>query len=324
MAGESAEQLARRQREHAERLLRSVEMYERGALGERATGAVLESLRHEGFVVFHDVRWPGRQRANIDHVVVGPPGVFVIDSKNWSGRIDVRDQTLRRDGRREDPTVAAAGDAALAVAALVGPEAGATTRSVLCFVREERLVGWCYDVMVCSTANLREMLLSRRPVLTPEQVRLTVRELEAGLRAAAPTSAPVASTPRPMPVPPRRPPHVPAPRQRPVSRLSGTGTSLTKLVVLVVMAAALVSQLPRLAAIGDVVGDQVTESVAPQSPLAYADCAALREDFPYGVGTWNAVNSLRPADRLPAVDRRVYEANRVLDEDYDGLVCVRG
>ena len=195
MAGESAHELARRQREKAERLLRSAEMYERGGDGERVVGAILDQLRQEGWEVFHDVRWPGRQRANLDHVVVGPPGVFVIDAKNWSGRIEVRDQTFRRDGRRQDRTVAAAGEAALAVQPLLSPEVGVTTRSVLCFVRDEPLSGWCYDVMICSSANLREMLLGRPPVLTPDQVRSAAVELQLGFQAAA----------RSMPAPPPRP-----------------------------------------------------------------------------------------------------------------------
>ena len=195
MAGESAQDLARRQRERAERLLRSAERYEQGAHGERATGAILDELRQHGWAVFHDVRWPGRPRANIDHVAVGPPGVFVIDSKNWSGRIDVADQTFRRDGRRQDKVVASAGDAALAVAALVGPEACASTRSVLCFVRDEPLFGWCHDVMVCSTGNLREILLSRPAVLTVDQVRTTGLGLHLGFQANV--SAPGSRAPRP-------------------------------------------------------------------------------------------------------------------------------
>ncbi len=137
MAGESAHEVARWQREKAERLLRSAEMWERGGDGEQAVGVILDQLRAEGWEVFHDVRWPGRPRANLDHVAIGPTGVFVIDAKNWSGRIDVRGQTFRRDGWRQDRTVAAAGDAALAVAALLNPDAGAVTRSALCFVRDE-------------------------------------------------------------------------------------------------------------------------------------------------------------------------------------------
>ena len=102
LAGESAREYARRQREKAERHLRVAERYERGAAGEAATAAQLDSLRQHGWAVFHDVRWPGRPKANIDHVAVGPGGVFVIDSKNWSGRIAVKDSVLLQNGIGEN------------------------------------------------------------------------------------------------------------------------------------------------------------------------------------------------------------------------------
>jgi hypothetical protein len=39
-------------------------------------------------VVLHDLAVPG-SRANIDHLVVGPGGVFVIDSKHYRGRLQL-------------------------------------------------------------------------------------------------------------------------------------------------------------------------------------------------------------------------------------------
>ena len=68
------------------------------------------------WTVFHDVRWPGRKYANIDHVAVGPSGIFVIDSKNWSGMITIRDNVLRQSGRAREEAVVGAAEAALAVA----------------------------------------------------------------------------------------------------------------------------------------------------------------------------------------------------------------
>ncbi len=56
--------------------------------------------------MLHDVHWPGRQFANIDHIVVGPSGVFVIDSKNWEGQVDVRQGVFRHNGRRREREIA--------------------------------------------------------------------------------------------------------------------------------------------------------------------------------------------------------------------------
>jgi len=41
--------------------------------------------------VLHDRRIPGA-RANVDHIVVAPWGVFVIDAKNYKGRVEKRDR----------------------------------------------------------------------------------------------------------------------------------------------------------------------------------------------------------------------------------------
>jgi hypothetical protein len=37
-------------------------------------------------VVFHDLAVPGSD-ANVDHLVIGPTGLFVIDSKRWTGHV---------------------------------------------------------------------------------------------------------------------------------------------------------------------------------------------------------------------------------------------
>ena len=70
-----------------------------GAEGERQTAAVLARLEADGYRVLHDRRIPG-SRANIDHIVVGPTGVFVVETKSWSGAVRVKDGTIRVAGRR--------------------------------------------------------------------------------------------------------------------------------------------------------------------------------------------------------------------------------
>lgn len=182
MAGESAREEARRAREKAERLARRADMFEKGAEGEAATAALLQQLP-AGWTAIHDVRWPSRRFANIDHVVVGPGGVFVIDSKNWSGRISVDHGALRQNGRSREKSVAGCADAGLAVAELAGPYAGRVA-PVLCFTTPEPLAGWSRDVMVCSSSTLSNMLLSRPCVMTPTEVTDAALRLDAQLRAA--------------------------------------------------------------------------------------------------------------------------------------------
>lgn len=68
----------------------STKAWDKGAAGERVIGDSLDGLRGEGFAVLHDRSIPGT-RANIDHIVVSPAGVFVVDTKNWSGHVEQRD-----------------------------------------------------------------------------------------------------------------------------------------------------------------------------------------------------------------------------------------
>ena len=60
-----------------------------GAKGERAVAARLARVSNKGVISLHDRKIPG-SRANIDHIAVGPSGIFVIDSKVVSGKISAR------------------------------------------------------------------------------------------------------------------------------------------------------------------------------------------------------------------------------------------
>lgn len=63
--------------------------WQRGAAGERAVGESLEKRVADGIVVLlHDRRMP-RSRANIDHLAVTPSGVYVIDAKDYTGKVRV-------------------------------------------------------------------------------------------------------------------------------------------------------------------------------------------------------------------------------------------
>jgi hypothetical protein len=60
--------------------------WRRGAVGERRTARLLAGLERHGWAVLHDLAVAG-SRANLDHLVIGPAGVFVIDSKQYCGRL---------------------------------------------------------------------------------------------------------------------------------------------------------------------------------------------------------------------------------------------
>ena len=90
--GESARQQAeaRNKRLAAMRQLEQREMnWEGGAAGEELTAEAIEKHCPTA-VALHDRRMPG-SKANIDHIVVVPSGVWVIDSKRMKGRVKVED-----------------------------------------------------------------------------------------------------------------------------------------------------------------------------------------------------------------------------------------
>ena len=59
------------------------------AVSEKVVADKLGELVPRGWYVLHDVHWPGRPKASLDHVLVGPGGVVVVDCKNWTGEVRV-------------------------------------------------------------------------------------------------------------------------------------------------------------------------------------------------------------------------------------------
>jgi hypothetical protein len=267
MAGESAREEARRVRDKAERLARRAEMFEKGAEGESATAGILSTLQAE-WTVLHDVRWPSRRLANIEHVVIGPGGIFVIDSKNWSGDVTVRNGHLRQNGRSRESAVASCADAGLAIAELAGFHA-AHVNAVLCFATDKPMSGWCRDVMVCSTATLLQMLSSRLVVLGPGEVAAAAYRLDAQLTAAASSSSAVrragATTPGRAAL--GRVPSSPAERRSRARRSRRRKKELIRLIGSLMLLGGFVAYGPQIAsAVGGLVAEEIPRN------LTTADC----------------------------------------------------
>ncbi|HEX7134232.1 MAG TPA: nuclease-related domain-containing protein [Iamia sp.] len=120
-----------------------------GAVGEEKVGAALEAAAAQGVEVLHDRRMP-RSRANIDHLVVAPSGIWVIDAKRYVGKLERRDVggwfrtdvRLYVDGRDRTKIVDGVAKQVAAVehALAGGPWDGAPVHGALCFV--DTHVGW--------------------------------------------------------------------------------------------------------------------------------------------------------------------------------------
>jgi hypothetical protein len=261
MAGESAREVARQAREKAERLNRRAELFEQGAEGEATTARALEALP-PGWKVMHDMRWPGRRLANVDHVLIGPSGIFVIDTKNWTGRVTATNGVLRQNGYSREKAVAGAADAALAVAEVAGPYAG-HVHAVICFSGRDDVSAWCRDVAVCCTANLVPMLTNWPLRLTSEQVEDASLRLDDLMRRAS--ARPVTRTttrPARLAMQQAMRSRSPASRSRNRGRGRSSGSSFGRLLVGVVLVITFLAVGPQLAgALGGAISGKLTEDL---------------------------------------------------------------
>jgi hypothetical protein len=82
---------------------RGAQTWSIGASGEETTAQHL-SLLSNSYRVIHDVVLPG-MRGNIDHIVLGPNGIFVIETKNHRGFISCQGDawTQRKIGQLGTP-----------------------------------------------------------------------------------------------------------------------------------------------------------------------------------------------------------------------------
>jgi hypothetical protein len=122
----------------------STTAWQQGAVGEEILAKRLEDLP-DHFRVLHDRRIPGT-RANIDHIVITPSGVWVIDAKRYKNKrpsLDVRGrifhprtETLRVAGRDRTNLVTGVQSQVDRVKAALAGESTPVT-GALCFIEAD-------------------------------------------------------------------------------------------------------------------------------------------------------------------------------------------
>jgi Nuclease-related domain len=192
-AGGSAEEEAERARRSAERLARRADnaarradRFDAGADGEQVVAAQLAPLTAQGWYVLHDRKAPAG--GNIDHVVVGPPGVFVIDAKNWSYPIAVDGDVVRTGRYRRDRAVDAVLEQVAHVRVAVPDVVPVRGVIALAGADIDRPHVKIRDVILMGATRLGEALARAAHRLTPAQVEQLVPVLLAALPTAAPSS----------------------------------------------------------------------------------------------------------------------------------------
>lgn len=167
--------------------------WRKGWEGEKIVGDALDALGRDGRChALHDRTIPG-SRANIDHLIVTPAGVFTVDAKRYAGRLQVRGRgrEIWVNGRNRSKIIEQAYRQVRAVETVLA-HAGLSdvpVRPVLCFVgtrlpgraRTRRADG----VALLSPRELR-VLLPREEVHDGVRRAAIVAALDAGLVPAAP------------------------------------------------------------------------------------------------------------------------------------------
>lgn len=84
---------------------RSTKAFRTGAEGEVLVGRILDRLSRHDYVTIHDIPFG---RGNIDHVTIGPGGIFTVETKNTAGPVRIRGRRVSQQGRNREEHVAQA------------------------------------------------------------------------------------------------------------------------------------------------------------------------------------------------------------------------
>jgi hypothetical protein len=162
--------------------------WRRGAAGERRTARLLDPLQQEGWEVLHDLALPG-SRANLDHLVIGPAGVFVIDSKQYRGRLQLDPSGRPWHGRYPlTPALRAVSlEADQAAQVLTDPDVVVVPVMAVHGTRVPRGKVVTDGVPVVPARRLPSMLRELPAVLGPERVASLADQARVRFHAAAQT-----------------------------------------------------------------------------------------------------------------------------------------
>jgi hypothetical protein len=160
--------------------------------GERAVGQFLEQLRISGFEVLHDVLG---DKFNLDHVLIGPKGVYTIETKTFSkaphSKVKFDGEVLLVDGwvPERDP-VAQARAQANWLRGLLKESTGRAfkVRPVVLFPGwfVDHSPGAHRDVWVLNPKALLKFLENEQTAIASEDVKLAAYHLGRYVRASRP------------------------------------------------------------------------------------------------------------------------------------------
>ena len=169
------------------RLFPIARRFNRGERGERHVADMLEELRSNGYRPIHDIVGDG---FNVDHVLVGPGGVFAIETKYRSGKGEV---TVRNEGvfvgdrlEEKDCLKQARGSAA-AIRELIHESCGRRewVTPIVVFVGDWKIKNKWRDtnVRVFTPDRLLDYVRQQQPLLTRKDIELISSHLERSVKS---------------------------------------------------------------------------------------------------------------------------------------------
>ena len=155
----------------AERASAASGRFAAAAIAERRLATRLSPLTAHGYYLLADRKWPGSKNAQLDLIVVGPSGVWIVDSKHWNDftvaagaifrdQADVTDEVLRLADVAYDAEEAFAG---------VGLAPG-EVRPILVMAGHKGRIGEVGPIEVVGEVDVHKHLASRGTRLTTNQV----------------------------------------------------------------------------------------------------------------------------------------------------------
>ncbi len=158
--------------------LRRVESFFRGARGEERVAGVLASMP-DTYHVFNDFEAGGD---HVDHVVIGPTGIFSVETKSWRGAVETVEGHVLVNGvlPSRDPLVQAQREADKVRSSIGKLGFDVTVTPVVCFASDTFAAGTvqCGSVKIVNANAIGDWFASQPEILPPDELSRLVQLLE--------------------------------------------------------------------------------------------------------------------------------------------------
>lgn len=158
--------------------LRHVESFYKGARGEEKVSGILGDLP-DGYHVFNDFKALSH---HVDHVVVGPAGVFSVETKFWSEKVTIEEGHVLVGGRlpSRSPLAQARREAQLVKEQLEKSGWKGQVTPVLAFASDTFVphVVETQGVVVLNSCELKGSFSTKRVLIEPQELARVVSLME--------------------------------------------------------------------------------------------------------------------------------------------------